>query len=329
MLERARTGGELALPETVQGIIAARLDALAAEREGAAPGRRRDRQGLLARRARGVDGAGRWRVERGLHALERKEFVRRERRSSVAGESEYAFRHVLVRDVAYGQIPRAERAEKHRRAAEWIESLAPAARTTPSCSRTTTSSALEFAPPRARTTAALAERAPSGAARGRRPGGGAQRLRGAARTSTARRSSSGHTTIRERAQAPVRLRQTRAITPRRAGSSSSMRLVDQLLAAGDQALAAAAEIMLAELEGGPLETAGPTAVELRQRAAELVHGEPPSRSKALVLTNISRFLMLAGDPEAITRRSPGARARRAARARRPPRPRTRQHRRRA
>ena len=33
--------------------------------------------------------------------------MRRERRSSVAGETQYAFRHVLVRDVAYGQIPRA------------------------------------------------------------------------------------------------------------------------------------------------------------------------------------------------------------------------------
>ena len=36
-----------------------------------------------------------------------------------------AFRHLLVRDVAYGQIPRPLRAEKHRAAAEWIESLSP------------------------------------------------------------------------------------------------------------------------------------------------------------------------------------------------------------
>ena len=49
--------------------------------------------------------------------------LRRERRSSVAGETEYAFRHLLVRDVAYGQIPRPARAEKHRQAAEWIASL--------------------------------------------------------------------------------------------------------------------------------------------------------------------------------------------------------------
>ena len=63
-------------------------------------------------------------VEARLRALQRKEFVRRERRSAVAGESEYAFAHLLVRDVAYAQIPRADRAEKHVRAARWIESLA-------------------------------------------------------------------------------------------------------------------------------------------------------------------------------------------------------------
>ena len=62
-------------------------------------------------------------MEQRLRALVRKEFVRRERRASVEGEAEYAFNHVLVRDVAYGQIPRSGRAEKHRRAAEWIESL--------------------------------------------------------------------------------------------------------------------------------------------------------------------------------------------------------------
>ena len=62
-------------------------------------------------------------IEEQIHALERREMLRRERRSSVGGEVEYAFRHVLMRDVAYGQIPRAQRAEKHRRAAEWIESL--------------------------------------------------------------------------------------------------------------------------------------------------------------------------------------------------------------
>ncbi len=41
------------------------------------------------------------------------------------GETEYAFWHVLARDVAYGQIPRASRASRHVAAAAWIESKAP------------------------------------------------------------------------------------------------------------------------------------------------------------------------------------------------------------
>ena len=48
--------------------------------------------------------------------------MRRERRSSIAGETEYSFRHTLIRDVAYEQIPKARRAEKHLVAAGWIES---------------------------------------------------------------------------------------------------------------------------------------------------------------------------------------------------------------
>nr|MBA3383196.1 AAA family ATPase [Actinomycetota bacterium] len=119
--ERGRTDADL--PESVQGIIAARLDGLPGEDkellQDAAVVGKVFWSGALAEighRERSV-------VEDRLHALERRELVRRERRSSVAGESEYAFRHLLVRDVAYGAIPRATRAERHRRAAEWIEAL--------------------------------------------------------------------------------------------------------------------------------------------------------------------------------------------------------------
>jgi hypothetical protein len=112
-----RDGGELPLPETVQGLIAARIDGLAPEEKS-----------LLQDAS--VIGKVFWpgalaeADDRTLHALERKEFIRRDRRSSIAGETQYAFLHALVRDVAYGQIPRAERADKHRRAAEWLASLA-------------------------------------------------------------------------------------------------------------------------------------------------------------------------------------------------------------
>jgi tetratricopeptide (TPR) repeat protein len=72
---------------------------------------------------RSIGGVERGPAEEALLGLERKELVQRARRSSVEREAEYAFRHLLVRDVAYGQIPRAARADKHRAAAEWVEAL--------------------------------------------------------------------------------------------------------------------------------------------------------------------------------------------------------------
>jgi predicted ATPase len=121
---RIATGPPLPLPETVQGIIAARLDALGADekalvQDAAVVGRSFWPGALIAFGFEG-DGLGDL-----LHGLERKEFVRRERSSAVAKETQYAFSHVLVRDVAYGQIPRARRGERHRRAAAWLESLGP------------------------------------------------------------------------------------------------------------------------------------------------------------------------------------------------------------
>ena len=120
--DRRRRGAPL--PETVQGIIAARLDTLAGEEKGARPGRVRRGEDLLGRRPCRGQRPSDFEVEQGLQRLERTEFVRRERRSSVAGETAFVFRHVLVRDVAYGQIPRPRRAELHRRTAGWLESLA-------------------------------------------------------------------------------------------------------------------------------------------------------------------------------------------------------------
>jgi class 3 adenylate cyclase/tetratricopeptide (TPR) repeat protein len=110
-------GGDLPLPETVQGLIAARIDGLAPEEKALLQDASVIGKVFWPSALVGAD-------DRTLHALERKEFIRRDRRSSIAGETQYAFLHALVRDVAYGQIPRAERAEKHRRAAEWLSSLA-------------------------------------------------------------------------------------------------------------------------------------------------------------------------------------------------------------
>jgi class 3 adenylate cyclase/tetratricopeptide (TPR) repeat protein len=112
---------DVPIPESVQGIIAARLDLLpAAEKQllqDAAVLGKVFWLGALE------NGRSRAETEQYLHALERKGFVQRARRSSVADEPEHSFSHVLVRDTAYAQIPRAARAEKHRRVAEWLEGL--------------------------------------------------------------------------------------------------------------------------------------------------------------------------------------------------------------
>jgi class 3 adenylate cyclase/tetratricopeptide (TPR) repeat protein len=117
-LERG-SASELPLPETLQGIVAARLDGLAADEKAALQD-----AAVIGK----VFWAGGLRMDADqssplLHSLERKGFLTRQRRSSLEGESEWSFSHMLLRDVAYSQIPRAERAAKHRAAAEWIESL--------------------------------------------------------------------------------------------------------------------------------------------------------------------------------------------------------------
>jgi class 3 adenylate cyclase/tetratricopeptide (TPR) repeat protein len=114
---------DVEVPETVQGIIAARLDALEPEEKELLQAAAVVGKVFWLGSVAAVAGVEPWEAEERLHVLERKELVRRDRRGSVAGEMEYSVRHVLVRDVAYGQIPRVRRADLHVRAAEWIESL--------------------------------------------------------------------------------------------------------------------------------------------------------------------------------------------------------------
>jgi class 3 adenylate cyclase/tetratricopeptide (TPR) repeat protein len=124
MLAERGGGGQLPVPDSVQGIIAARLDLLGAAdkrllQDAAVIGKVFWPGAVLA--LGGTPGSGE--LDERLHGLERRQFVRRDRASSVAGQTQYTFTHVLVRDVAYGQIPRAARAVRHAAAAGWIESL--------------------------------------------------------------------------------------------------------------------------------------------------------------------------------------------------------------
>jgi class 3 adenylate cyclase/tetratricopeptide (TPR) repeat protein len=119
-LYRERGSAEdLPLPESLQGIVAARLDGLSADAKAllqdAAVIGKVFWTGALRRSEEDVTPL--------LHALERKGFLTRQRRSSVESEGEWAFAHMLLRDVAYGQIPRGDRVTKHRASAEWIAGL--------------------------------------------------------------------------------------------------------------------------------------------------------------------------------------------------------------
>ena len=117
-------GGPDSSPESVLGIIAARLDTLsAAERalvQDAAVVGRTAWVGAVA----AISGRAAWELEELLYGLERKQLVHRARQPSIEGEVEFSFAHALIQEVAYGQIRRVERAEKHERAAGWIEHVA-------------------------------------------------------------------------------------------------------------------------------------------------------------------------------------------------------------
>lgn len=116
-------GAEIPLPTGIHALITARLDTLTSARkrllQDAAVIGEVFWSGAVAEMA-GMDSAE---VERVLHELSRKELVRPVRSSSIDRQAEYIFSHVLVRDVCHSQIPRARRAERHQRAARWIETV--------------------------------------------------------------------------------------------------------------------------------------------------------------------------------------------------------------
>ena len=113
--------GEVEVPSSVQALIAARLDTLSQERKSLLQDAAVIGKVFWAGALAEIGGRDLPEVEQALHELARKELVRPSRSSSMAGEAEYGFWHLLIRDVCYQQIPRAARAARHRAAAAWIE----------------------------------------------------------------------------------------------------------------------------------------------------------------------------------------------------------------
>lgn len=116
--------GDVPVPETVRALVAARLDTLPPDRKSLLQDASVVGKVFWSGAVASMSGLDARDVVEALHALVRKELIRPARTSSVRGQSEYSFWHLLIRDVAYAQIPRAARARKHRAAAEWIERMA-------------------------------------------------------------------------------------------------------------------------------------------------------------------------------------------------------------
>jgi class 3 adenylate cyclase/tetratricopeptide (TPR) repeat protein len=116
--------GDLPLPDSLQALIAARLDLLSKEETAvladAAVVGKVFWPGAVADMG-GRDPAA---VLTVLARLAARELLRPARSSSVEGELEYSFWHALVRDVAYGRLPRKSRAARHLAAARWLEAAA-------------------------------------------------------------------------------------------------------------------------------------------------------------------------------------------------------------
>ncbi|MEA2331780.1 MAG: hypothetical protein QOH58_1918 [Thermoleophilaceae bacterium] len=127
MARRIAEDGSMAaaeLPATVQAVLAARLDALEPfERQlvqQAAVVGRTFWEGSLAPLG-GPDGR---QLERALLSLQEKDILAPGAESRLAGERELAFKHVLIRDVAYGMLPKLVRARKHFEVGTFIEDRA-------------------------------------------------------------------------------------------------------------------------------------------------------------------------------------------------------------
>jgi class 3 adenylate cyclase len=296
VLERGVFAGratDLPMPESVQGLIAARLDALTDDEKSLIQDASVIGKVFWLGATAALSGDDdRRSLEERLHRLERKQFIRRERRSSVEGDTEYSFAHTLVRDVAYGQIPRAERAEKHRRAAAWIESLGRAD---------------EYAELRAHHYASALDTARAG---GQDTEALARAARLALREAGDRAASlNAFAAAARHYDRALELWPEDADRPRlllaAAGARFELEFAndeelaaarDALLATGDREGAAEAEIRLVNVHW--LRARGDEVLRHLERAAALAEPLPPSAEKAFVYSMISRFHMLANRDEA-------------------------------
>ena len=119
---RLRPGAALPVPGGLTALLSARLDALPVEQKSTLADASVLGKVFWAGAIQAMGDRAPLDVDTALMALTRKEFIRLARDSTMNGEMEYIFWHVMARDVAYGALPRSARAARHAAAAKWIES---------------------------------------------------------------------------------------------------------------------------------------------------------------------------------------------------------------
>jgi hypothetical protein len=112
-----REGARLAVPDTIQAVLAARIDLLPTSEKRALQAAAVVGRSFWERPLRELVGD----PDLDLLGLEERDLVRRRATSALAGEREYVFKHALLRDVAYASLPTDRRAGFHAAFAEWLE----------------------------------------------------------------------------------------------------------------------------------------------------------------------------------------------------------------
>lgn len=112
---------QVAIPDTVHAVIAARIDALPAAEKRALQAAAVIGKDFWLGALRDVSDENR--TEEAIGALAAKDLIVRKPLSTLVGEEEITFRHILIRDIAYAMIPKAQRWPKHARHAEWLRKI--------------------------------------------------------------------------------------------------------------------------------------------------------------------------------------------------------------
>jgi class 3 adenylate cyclase/DNA-binding SARP family transcriptional activator len=125
MVALAREQRTVAVPATIQALLAARLESLTSEERGLLERGAIEGEVFHCMAVRALSGERLAAdLEPQLSGLVRKELIRPHLPTLEGGDA-FRFRHLLIRDAAYDGLPKATRAELHERFASWLEDNAP------------------------------------------------------------------------------------------------------------------------------------------------------------------------------------------------------------